>query len=182
MCACVARSARALQNPGTDVASYCALPAESRSTSLSDWVTECRASFIGVHFRPEKPILLGDTRRTIHLHTLSYHPSLSETFREMYAVTCRHFVTCWRFNNKRMRRHIFYSYTSINSNGVLQFPHCHINRDKNFKKYIFSLMSFRTLILFKRVLFLVGAYIIFNCNIRQYTAKSRLFVTIIFVR
>jgi len=38
-------------------------------------VTECCASFIGVHFRPEKPILLPRYARwTIRLHALSYIP------------------------------------------------------------------------------------------------------------
>lgn len=94
---------RASQNPRTDVASYCALPAESRSTSLSDWVTECRASFIGVHFRPEKPILLGDTRWTIHLHTLSYVPSLGGVQRSVHSnlSTFRNLLAFQQWTNER---------------------------------------------------------------------------------
>lgn len=106
----VTRSARSAKSR-TDVASYCALPAESRSTSLSDWVTECHASFIGVHFRPEKPILLRDTRWMIRLHTLSYR-----LIAHCYTIICRHFVTCWFFNNKRVRplMDIYAVYTPLN--------------------------------------------------------------------
>lgn len=90
--------ARALQNPGTDVASYCALPAESRSTSLSDWVTECRASFIGVHFRPEKPILLRDTQRTI----------CQRTYPFIYVLSFRRRVCQVRGKIQILSAHIFH--------------------------------------------------------------------------
>lgn len=101
MCARAVRSARFLQNPRSDVASYCALPAESRSTSLSDRVTECCASFIGVHFRPEKPILLPRYARwTIRLHALSYVPitwQCSAQYIKYLAVSFAH------LNNKQMK-------------------------------------------------------------------------------